>query len=411
MVDANKPDVDVLIAGAGVAGLLLAFELTKLGYSCLVVEKEGIAARQSGHSHGYLHAGYIYLRGNRRLVSQLNDAREKWKSYLQEIGGIQAITQHSIIGFENSTSANSALQAWRYSDLDVNEIERASFPVELFASEAVSRAFKTDEPSYDFPEFLSNLANNLPINSIVKAELRSFKLCGNAISSVEIECDGAIRSITPRFLVLCAGEGNGEIIDASLGKHRSISKIRTSYMMIIEGERLSDLSLIMPENQFYGHFMVSRPGSGNTRWLLSNYLSVGGAVGLNERASRLWSTSMLRVVTKLFPRLPLEKLRFGVYPAPKAEYRRDPEYLPDGKVIENFGIENLSAVWPTKLTLSPLIVNDVADQIQRTLNQPSKSELSFNGPVLKALDETWKRTALNEFADFRKYCNNDLELS
>lgn len=55
---------DVLIAGAGAAGILLAAELTGNGFHCTIVEPTGIAAQQSGHSHGYLHKGYIYIRSD-----------------------------------------------------------------------------------------------------------------------------------------------------------------------------------------------------------------------------------------------------------------------------------------------------------------------------------------------------------
>src|SRR5438093_256738 len=52
---------DVIIFGGGIAGLWLANGLTRLHYSVILIEKDGLGAGQTLASQGMIHGGQKYL--------------------------------------------------------------------------------------------------------------------------------------------------------------------------------------------------------------------------------------------------------------------------------------------------------------------------------------------------------------
>jgi len=55
--------IDVLIIGGGIQGLVLLDELTRSGYGCALVTNADLGARQTLHSHGLLNSGSGLLSG------------------------------------------------------------------------------------------------------------------------------------------------------------------------------------------------------------------------------------------------------------------------------------------------------------------------------------------------------------
>jgi hypothetical protein len=226
-------------------------------------------------------------------------------------------------------------------------------------------------------------------------------------TGAEIAVDDSVRKVEARAVVLAAGIGNGEILADTFGRYRAAPTVRSSYMMVVRGQSLKSVSMILPENEFYGFFLVSRLEDNEVVWLLSNYISYGGDTGNNSLASRLWAKATLRSLDTLFPVLRTSDLLWGMYAAPKAEFRRDPEYLPDGKIIEHFGMQNVVAIWPTKLSLAPVVASDVVDMISKTLHEPkpessAQPDWLIGGQRIDTSEETWRSVELVDRFNFER---------
>lgn len=120
--------VDVLVAGGGVAGALTAAKLANYGFKCLMVEARELAAEQSGHSHGYIHRGYIYLRAERALVDKLKSARELWEEYLFFPTPVISHNPLSLVGFENSNVAEFAVDTRGNAGLPIVRLKKSIWP-------------------------------------------------------------------------------------------------------------------------------------------------------------------------------------------------------------------------------------------------------------------------------------------
>jgi glycine/D-amino acid oxidase-like deaminating enzyme len=371
--------VDVLIAGAGIAGILTALKLSRAGYSCMLVEPRALVAEQSGHSHGYLHRGYIYFRLEIGIARALQRARLQWEQILGGVKRISPITTESIIGFSSERMAKYAAETWRAAGLPINEAGPSQLPGVVRAAE-LAATFTTDEPAYNFSDVARKLKDQLNSVLIVKGKVVRLLLAGGSCVSVEVESDGEIRAVTPRFIVLAAGSGIAGILQRTWGYYKAAPHIRTSFMLVLRSSRLTPLSLILPEDRYYGLFMVSRQKRGKTVWLASNFLSFGGICTVKSTSARLWTIATMRTLRAIFPGvMSRDDVEWGIYAAPKAELRPDPERLPEDKIAEQFGLKNVVAVWPTKLTLTPIIASDVVELVRR----------SIGGPKLELGRESW----------------------
>jgi glycine/D-amino acid oxidase-like deaminating enzyme len=398
-------EVDVLIAGGGVAGMLVATKLCEQGFRCVLIEPSALAAEQSGHSHGYIHRGYIYLRAEDYLVRQLRSAREQWEEYISKPTQVVPCSKDSLIGFMNGEVAKYATQTWRAAELPLNEINESEWPSALKQT-PLTAVYRTDEQSFDFTRVMLNLLARMKTcklvhGSVVRLSIRKMECC-----SVEIQVQGNSHRVKARYVVLAAGRGTAEILSNTLGKFRSVPNVRTSYMLVLKGEALEPISAILPEHQFYGLFMVSRQDTQGAVWLVSNYLSYGGLCGDRDVAARTWTRATLKTLDKIFPMLKDANISCGIYVAPKAEFRRDPERLPEGKIAEKIGLQNVLAIWPTKLTLSPLIAIEVVEQIIKNLQVPTRSVIEptwANDNELSIAQERWTSTLLRPRFEFEAH--------
>lgn len=398
---------DVLIAGGGVAGTLVASMLTRLGYQCILAEPRALAAEQSGHSHGYIHRGYIYLRAERGLVQQLCTAREQWEGYISSPIEVAAYSDCSFIGFDNPLIAKYASQMWRAADLPVVSVNPPEWPA-LLQTAPLTAVYRTDEQAFDFPQVVANVLVRAKNCRLVQGSVVKLQLERRRCTRVQLLVGSEMLEVEAKHVVLAAGIGTAAIIAGTLGRFRSVPSVRTSYMLVIRGQALRQLSLILPENQFYGIFMVSRPAGTETVWLVSNYLSYSGRCDEWGVPARTWLRATLRTLEQLFPVLRDQDLRWGIYAAPKAEFRVDPEYMPEGGVIENLGLTNVTAVWPTKLTLAPIITQRIVDQITskiRPSSSDNSAEIHLDKQVLQIAPERWTATTLFSRKDFESQFN------
>src|SRR4051794_41752380 len=81
MLRAEQP-VDVAIVGAGPAGLTAAYQLTKAGYSVIVIEKD--PAQVGGISRTVEHEGFRFDIGGHRFFSKSQEVVDLWNELLPD---------------------------------------------------------------------------------------------------------------------------------------------------------------------------------------------------------------------------------------------------------------------------------------------------------------------------------------
>lgn len=128
-------EVDVAIAGGGLAGLLSAYELAKAGKSVAIFEKERFFKKGSGHTTGFLTQSI-----DTDVVDQVSmfgddGARQIWNSHGDAIALIERIAKEEKIDCEFTRCINYAYANDRSEERDLDEefreMKRLGFPVKM----------------------------------------------------------------------------------------------------------------------------------------------------------------------------------------------------------------------------------------------------------------------------------------
>lgn len=388
-VEAEWNAGDVLVIGAGVTGVLVARKLSRDGRAVTLLDRSGFGAEQSGHSHGYLHHGYIYRHGQDDLVRHLRSGAAAWEEILAECA-VEPLSRVSHICFSNELTARAAAAAWRRAKLPVNALN--DLPAGMRRSQ-VGLAYESAERTYDFSEFFERVAAEGETLNATRAEVLRLERTGRRIKSVLARVEGRCVRLRARAFVVAAGDQNAALAETAT-RFTGRAMVRSSLMAVVRGKRLPALSVVMPENETYGLFVVSRSDAEAQVWLVSNFISFLGH-RLTEEAGDRWLCSLLDRLVVNCSGLAEPSNEWGLYEAPKGELRARPQTL-GAHASEDYGFENLAVLAPTKLTLAPVLAAEVANELDGVLMRSSRPEgEAVAGPRLVACRERWRETPLD----------------
>lgn len=378
---------EVLIVGAGAAGLLIASRLAGEGRTVTIVEAEQAGSGQSNHSHGYMHRGHIYLSPSSDLVSNLRLGADRWASLLN--GVVEPVTSTSSLVFANAYEAGVAERAW---DLAGLEFQESTAPPSI-RGESFARTFTTQEATYDFTGWLRSAATALgrrPEVQFVVAHVQALEREGSRITGVVIDRGGSQLRLRSSYIVLCAGIDNLRLA-SSVTRFRGNGLNRTSMMLVLRGPELPRLSLVAHGHETRGLFLVSREHAGSMHWLVSNYVSFA-TDHATDTAARLWLRDIRATLLARTSALADSSIVWGYYQAPKGELRSMRNTM-DKHSVQSYGLENLCVASPTKLTLAPLLADAVAQFLSMRLRGSAKPtdlvELAPDGQPPSVSPEKW----------------------
>lgn len=301
---------DVVIVGAGVVGLITAKRLGAQGLSVALVERATPGAGQSNHSHGYLHRGHIYGNPSPELVRALKEGADRWASELASLD-ISPLRRTARVGFMNTQSADRAANAWQRAGLTFSLVEDGHSA----GLAPLRRVYATREATYDFSGWLNRTANVISTRGhYVFGEVTRLIRDRDSIAGVNVNSPGGNCNIHSNFVVLAAGQGNLKLA-RSVTNYRGPSINRTSYMLVLRSSTLPRRSLVCPEHQMAGLFIVSRETPAGSYWLASNYISFGEEPG--GAAQQFWIRGIARQIMTLVGPTISDDLMWGVYDAPK----------------------------------------------------------------------------------------------
>jgi hypothetical protein len=412
--------LDVLIIGGGIMGLWLLNDLRRARYTALLLERRELGGEQTCHSHVYIHQGHLYR--DVELAEHLKNIQPLWDAWLGSRTPQYEASQ-SFFGFASSADAQQKTNFW--SD---PRLRLAYTPI---APRAISPALQggavrvvrsTPERCLNGAWLMSELSQSPSVSDCISRiqEVTAIRidLATETVTEVEVlMANGARLTFQPGALVLTAGMGNQPLLDlasggrsALLGRMREAQQIRKGHMLIVRGEQhdLPPLTGVFPS--FGGLFIVSRMEGDDTVWLISDNRSPLSSVSHDwiTHDVRWWLprvlTSLRDVAPNAFSRP--ERLYWGIYEAPKAEGRQS-GLLPSEERIEQFGLRNLWAVWPSKLTLAPEASRVMLEQIRKLIPPPrrraSLSETWDNARVpARIAPERWTTIPLVAWGAFRR---------
>lgn len=379
---------DILIFGAGIAGLWLLNRLRAAGYSVLLLEQERLGGHETINANGIIHGGLKFgLSAMLRDIEDLDDMPALWRDCLAgrgdlDLGGVKVLAERQYIWSE----ANLAARATTFfaSRLITGQVE---------AAEGDARPGVLQDPAFAGSTYqLADLVIDMP--SLVQKLTVAHKSCIYKISpqNCHIETDDKHNTsavfitaagveplrIHPNRVILAGGQGNAALLE-DLGLHAPVMERRCVHMVMLKRPELPS---------FYAHCLgasrnpritiTTHPTrDGEKIWYLGGELADEGAL----RDERLQIEYAQRELKELLPWVDLRGARYKTLKVDRILPAGDRGlFRPDNAFVECIG--NNIITWPCKITLAPNLGRQVLAQLQKAGVVPEHKQPEEALPLL-----------------------------
>lgn len=349
---------DVLIVGAGVAGLWLNARLRRAGWSTVLVEQGSLGGGQTLKSQGIIHGGAKYaLHGALTGASEaIADMPRRWREALAGTGeldlrGVRLLSEAHYLWSPGTLAGNlTSFFASKAVRGRVDAVKGDQLPPALQNPAFKGKVYRLAELVVDVPSLVQRLGE-LADGSLLAAE-HIEPLTENG-RPVGLLVDG--REIRAQRIVLSAGTGNEALLSA-LGIKQPAMQRRPLHMVMAKGAALKPL---------YAHCLGGGPKprmtvtthpapDGQWVWYLGGDLAEAEGVARDE-AQQI--AAARHEVSQLLPWVDLTEVHWATLRVDRAEPAQSGLVRPDNAFLAAEG--PLLVGWPTKLALAP----DFADRV------------------------------------------------
>ena len=353
---------DVLIVGAGVAGLWLNARLRRQGFSTIVVERESLGGGQSVKSQGIIHGGAKYaLHGALTGASEaIADMPRRWREALAgdgelDLSGVRLLSEAHYLWSPGTLAGNlTSFFASKAVRGRVDQVKGDQLPPALQDPRFKGKVYRLAELVVDVPSLIERLAelagDGLLAGKVIEPLFDNDELIGLRVDGLEIHA---------QRIVFSAGGGNTELL-ASVGISVPAQQLRPLHMVLVKGPSLKPL---------YAHCLGGGPkpritvtthpaANGEWVWYLGGDIAEADGVA-REPAEQIAVAK--KELGNLLPWVDLSQAQWATLRVNRAEPAQSGLVRPDNAFLSDQG--RLLVGWPTKLALAP----DFSDRVLQAL--------------------------------------------
>lgn len=355
---------DVLIVGAGVAGLWLNARLRRQGFSTVLVESRTLGGAQTVKSQGIIHGGAKYaLHGALTGASEaIADMPRRWREALAGTGeldltGVRLLSEAHYLWSPGTLAGNlTSFFASKAVRGRVDQVKGDQLPPALQDPRFKGKVYRLAELVVDVPSLIERLAelggDGLLSGQNIEPVFANEELIG-------LRIDG--REIHAQRIVFSAGAGNAELL-ASAGISVPAQQLRPLHMVLVKGPSLKPLYAHCLGGGPKPRITVTTHPAANGEWVW--YL--GGDIAEADGVART-PDEQIAVAQKelgnLLPWVDLSQAQWATLRVNRAEPAQSGLVRPDNAFLADQG--RLLVGWPTKLALAP----DFSDRVLQALAQ------------------------------------------
>ncbi|WP_219062397.1 FAD-binding oxidoreductase [Pseudomonas sp. UMAB-08] len=358
----SRMTTDVLIVGAGVAGLWLNARLRRQGFSTVLVESASLGGGQSTKSQGIIHGGAKYaLHGALSGASEaIADMPRRWRDALAgkgelDLSGVRLLSEAHYLWSPGTLAGNlTSFFASKAVRGRVDHVTGDDLPPALQNPGFKGKVYRLAELVIDVPSLVERLAE-LSGDSLLAGTKIEPLLEGEDLIGLRV--DG--REILAQRVVLSAGAGNAELLK-SMGLSHPPMQRRPLHMVLVKGPTLKPL---------YAHCLGGGPkprvtvtthpaADGQWVWYLGGDLAEAEGVARDPEAQ---IAAAKKELGNLLPWVDLSKAQWATLRIDRAEPAQSGLVRPDNAYLSVQ--QRLMVGWPTKLALAP----DFADRVLAAL--------------------------------------------
>ena len=361
---------DVLIVGAGVAGLWLNARLRRQGFSTVLVESASLGGGQSVKSQGIIHGGAKYaLHGALTGASEaIADMPRRWREALAgdgelDLTGVRLLSEAHYLWSPGTLAGNlTSFFASKAVRGRVDQVKGEQLPPALQDKRFKGKVYRLAELVVDVPSLISRLAQLAGDGLLAAQQIEPLLEDGQLVGLRVDE-----REIRAQRIVLSAGAGNADLLTA-LGLSQPAMQCRPLHMILVKGPSLKPL---------YAHCLGGGPkpritvtthpaADGQWVWYLGGDIAEAEGVA-REPAAQIAAAQ--KELGQLLPWIDLSQAQWATLRVDRAEPQQSGLSRPDNAFLAEQ--DRLLVGWPTKLALAPDFADRVLAALQRDGIQPS----------------------------------------
>jgi len=361
---ASVISTDVLIVGAGVAGLWLNARLRRQGFSTVLVENHSLGGAQTLKSQGIIHGGAKYaLHGALTGASEaIADMPRRWREALAgegelDLSGVRLLSDAHYLWSPGTLAGNlTSFFASKAVRGRVDQVKGDQLPPALQNPRFKGKVYRLAELVVDVPSLVERLAelagDSLLAGQKVEPLFENERLIGLRVDGLDI---------LAQRIVLSAGQGNAELL-ASLEINVPAQQLRPLHMVMVKGPSLKPLYAHCLGGGPKPRITVTTHPAANGEWVWY----VGGDIAEAEGVARTADEQIAaakKELASLLPWVDLSQAQWATLRVDRAEPAQSGLVRPDNAFVSDTG--RLLVGWPTKLALAP----DFSDRVIHALEQ------------------------------------------
>lgn len=385
---------NTVIVGGGIAGLWLLNQLRNTGRDAVLLESKALGSDQTIASQGMIHGGVKYALGGALTGSSeaIGDMPARWRQCLAGEGEVDLrattpLSEHFYLwSTAGIASKMTSFFASKLTRGRVENVAREQFPAVFDDPAFQGNLYKLVDLVLDVPSLLDNLARN-HADAIFQIDWNQAGWDSQGRrASVRLSDNSWLDA---EQFILTAGEGN-EAILRTLGANTPQMQRRPLQQALVKHDIAHPL---------YAHCMGSNPSPRLTvsshqcrdgRWVW--YLGGDLATENTDASPGELIDKAKQELADLFPWLHFGNAEWATIKLDRAEPKQKALIKPDKAFAARIDShDNVIAAWPTKLTLSPNLANEVAALLPEP-KSPSNAAQRLQGrlPAPKIAEPCWE---------------------
>ncbi|MCB1615208.1 MAG: FAD-dependent oxidoreductase [Pseudomonadales bacterium] len=384
---------DITLIGGGIAGLWMLNRFCNLGYNAILLENNALGSQQTLASQGMIHGGVKYtLSGALNPSSEaIADMPEYWARCLEGKGDVN-LQQTQVLSDEfymwSNDSVRSKVTAFLASKAlrgRIEKLKRTRYPPVFQSAEFAGTVYRLVDKVLDTPSLVRNLFQNYQ-ERVFRVDWQQ-----DALESVDRQVRIKLNShqrnstIESQRIIFCAGEGNNWLMQ-QIHAQAPKMQVRPLKQVMVKHRHPYKLQAHCVGKDSKPRLTLSShlTAKGETVWYLGGELAESG-VGKSDEA--LIQTAKQELST-LFHWLDWSGAEWATLEVNRAEPLQKNSLRPDKAFVGKAdSVDNVLVAWPTKLTLSPNLANEVLSTLEATGIAPAHP---FNPDALG----DWPRPAI-----------------
>lgn len=362
-------ETDVVIVGAGIAGLWLNQYLREQGYSTLLLEKTALGGMQSMGSQGIIHGGTKYtLHGSLSTAANaISDMPRRWRTSMEgngdiDLRGTNLLSEHHYLwSRDKMMSKMTTFFASKAVKGKVKETTPETRPEAFRHPDFTGSCYALNEMVLDLPSLINTMAKACP-QGIYKYDCSqpgTFEFSDETVSTLVLRNKDQSVSVKAQRYIFTAGEGNEAVLKAAHLNQPAMQK-RPLHMVLVKHQCPYPI---------YAHCVGASPNplvtitthymqNGQPVWYLGGNLAENG-VGLDQETQISKGKALIK---ELLPWLNLGETTWSSFTIQRAEPKQQNMLRPDTAYLNKKN--NIITCWPTKLALAPNLGDAVLNQLK-----------------------------------------------